>query len=286
MTAPVLAKAPPALVQVLTAPIWLVALAAMLGAAALVVFDLSAAVGTAVEDRPGLPLPETLVTAPGSGAPSILDPFVSPPAPGDNVRPYSPSVRPLAPERGQPQLPFGGEPLPVSQAAMQFSLHQAGGVTYILAAGRIAPGSAQDLLGFDIDHDRKATLVVFDSPGGSVTEAMQMGAVIRARGLDTMVVDDGLCASSCPLAFAGGVRRIAFAGSWIGVHRAFITEGGGDTQSGLRQGQQVAAACMRHLEQLGVDPRAWIPALSTSWDDIYFFTADQLTTFAFATEIR
>lgn len=278
-------KTPSALVTMVSSPIALLALLAIVGTAALVVTDVIASVATdASLDRPDLPLPDTITTAPGGDRP--LDPLTAPPAPGDHVRPYSPEVRPAAPQRGTPMLPATETPMPVDGAAMQFSMHSVNGTPYILATGKIVPGTAQDLVAFDIAQDRRAQMVVLDSPGGSVTEAMQIGAFIRGRGLDTMVVENGLCASACPLAFAGGVQRIAHPESWIGVHRAFIVEQGGDTQFGLRQGQQLAAACMRHLEQMDVDPRAWIPALSTPWDDIYLYTTAQLEEFALATEIR
>ena len=279
-------KAPPALVVLFTSPIALIALLAVLGTGGLVVADVVAAVGAEDRlDRTDLPLPETITTAPGDRE-RPYDPFVAPPTPGDNVRPYSPEVRPTTPQRGQPMLPSTDTPLPVEQASMRFAIHQAGGIRYLLAIGKIVPGTAQDLIAFDIAQERQAQVLVLDSPGGSVTEAMQIGAYIRSRGLDTMVVENGLCASACPLAFAGGVARIAHGSSWIGVHRAFILGREGDTQSGLRQGQQLAAACMRHLEQLGVDPRAWIHALATPWDDIYLFTAEQLEEFALVTELR
>ncbi|MGF1623421.1 MAG: ATP-dependent Clp protease proteolytic subunit [Alphaproteobacteria bacterium] len=280
-------KVPPALVTIGSSPIALLALLAVLGTATLVGVDVASAVGYAARtDRPNQPLPETITTAPGDRERSLPDRYIEPPAPGDHVRPYSPEVRPTTPRRAQPTLPSTDTPLPVEQASMHFTLHRDGEVPYILAAGKIVPGTAQDLVAFDIAQDRQAAMVVFDSPGGAITEAMQIGAYIRSRGLDTMVVENGLCASACPLAFAGGVARIAHETSWIGVHRAFITDQGGDTQIGLRQGQQLAAACMRHLEQMDVDPRAWIHALSTPWDEIYLFTSDQLEEFGLVTEIR
>jgi hypothetical protein len=279
-------KAPPGLLVLFTSPVALLALLAVLGTGALVAADVVAAVGASDrQDQTGLPLPETITTAPGDPDRSY-DPFTAPPSPGDNVRPYSPETRPTAPARGLPTLPSTDTPLPVDEASMRFALHEAGGIQYLLAIGKIVPGTAQDLIAFDVAQERRAGVVVLDSPGGSVTEAMQIGAYIRSRGLDTMVVENGLCASACPLAFAGGVARIAFRTSWIGVHRAFILGREGDTQSGLRQGQQLAAACMRHLEQLGIDPRAWIHALATPWDDIYLFTAEQLQEFALVTELR
>lgn len=94
---------------------------------------------------------------------------------------------------------------------------------------------------------RKLPLFI-NSPGGSVDDAIAMAAIIRAKGLDVVVARTDLqpcgnhdthclalkakairlgspaglarCASSCPFALAGGVRRMVGAGAYVGVHRA------------------------------------------------------------------
>jgi hypothetical protein len=71
--------------------------------------------------------------------------------------------------------------------------------------------------------------VYFNSPGGSLVEAMAIGQVLRQHGYETHVglrtadasrPADGVCYSACPFAYAGGVRRYLHDGSVIGVHRA------------------------------------------------------------------
>jgi ATP-dependent protease ClpP protease subunit len=71
--------------------------------------------------------------------------------------------------------------------------------------------------------------VYFNSPGGHLVEAMELGRMIRQRGYDTSVgarspdsylPRAGACYSACPFAFAGGVRRSLEPGSTLGVHRA------------------------------------------------------------------
>ncbi len=89
--------------------------------------------------------------------------------------------------------------------------------------------------------------IIVQSPGGRIEAAMRMGEIIRKRGLSIAVghtftrqcdlmepacqaklqnreVDAnlspvGYCLSACPFLLAGGVRRIADNGSWIGVHQ-------------------------------------------------------------------
>lgn len=73
--------------------------------------------------------------------------------------------------------------------------------------------------------------VCFDSPGGDMYGAFQLGELIRATGLDTCVergyppatgqgpAVPAVCASACVFAFAGGVHRMIGPGAVIGVHQ-------------------------------------------------------------------
>lgn len=72
-------------------------------------------------------------------------------------------------------------------------------------------------------------VVVFNSPGGSLIEAMDIGRLLRAHGFEALVgrrrPDDGgpaagVCYSACPFALAGGTSRALVEGSVIGIHRA------------------------------------------------------------------
>lgn len=90
--------------------------------------------------------------------------------------------------------------------------------------------------------------VFINSPGGSVDDAIVLAGLVRSRGLDVIVARTELhacgpqdqtckalrkgavrlgtpaglarCASSCPFVLAGGVRRMAGEGAYVGVHRA------------------------------------------------------------------
>lgn len=112
----------------------------------------------------------------------------------------------------------------------------------------VAPGDAQTAAGWllyldgFIDSGAAARLasviererideatVYFNSPGGKLVAAMDLGRVVRSHGYSTVVgrrttdlrrPGPGTCFSSCPFAFAGGVRRSMLGGSEIGVHLA------------------------------------------------------------------
>jgi hypothetical protein len=119
---------------------------------------------------------------------------------------------------------------------------------WIAAQGRIEPGSLARLrrvlrqLG-----DRKVPLLV-DSGGGRVHEALAIGRLARARGLDVVVsrtelapcppgdaacrrskagrvrlglprAELAMCASSCAFILAGGTRRLVGPSAFVGVHQ-------------------------------------------------------------------
>ena len=95
--------------------------------------------------------------------------------------------------------------------------------------------------------------MVLFSPGGYVVEALALGDYIRRRGLATVVLDEHLCASSCPMVFASGVKRIASDKAWIGVHQIYI----GDS---LKPGTDV------HREIADIqDLTAKVPVTSIVW---------------------
>ena len=88
-----------------------------------------------------------------------------------------------------------------------------------MASGTIVPGTSQS---FASEIEKRADYiktVVFDSPGGSVADAIAMGRLIREHKFATEVGDGKYCASAYTLVFAGGVVRIARQKAIIGVHQ-------------------------------------------------------------------
>lgn len=265
--------------------IQLLAWGTMVGTVLLILADalqLGAAGGRIDPDRP---LPPDLTTLPEHPSGPLQPQTTRRPEDGGQVKPFSPQVRPSVDGDG-PSLPDGLGPLPQPAGeSMTFSVATAeNGTTYLLATGAFTYGTADAFRRYHEREGKAATVVLFDSPGGLVQEAVALGRYIRESGLSTLVYEDGLCASACPLAFAGGVERLAAETAWIGVHRAYVTERGtGDLLTGLGQGQQLAALCMEHLVEMGIASDAWIHALATPWSEIYFFTPEQLEDYALVT---
>jgi hypothetical protein len=233
-----------------------------------------------------LDLRETMEAAP-------TDPFASPatapvtmerPTPDDQVRPYLPRTRPMAPGRteGPPRDPerFASEAAP-----MRFRLGTHGAA---FADGTITPGTSDAFSAF-LAEDANAGVseIVLDSPGGSVSDAMDMARAIRDRGISTRVLPDGYCASSCPLVFAGGKQRVAAATSWIGVHQVFaLSNVLGSLAEGMDEGQRVSGEAQQLLVECGVDPRVWTHAMMTPKDKLYLFTPKELSELKLATKVE
>lgn len=170
----------------------------------------------------------------------------------------------------------------VLRRPMSFTLGQGGVLT---AEGMIDPGAAERLAGELETRGEYVATVSLNSPGGSVEDAMAMGKLLRENGVATEVVDGALCASSCPLIFAGGQKRIAGKQAAIGVHQFFAV---GEVKVGAEQAmadaQATTARITRYLTDLGVDPAIWLHALDTPPRELYYFSSDELKTYRLVTK--
>src|SRR5437879_3563961 len=62
-------------------------------------------------------------------------------------------------------------------------------------------------------------VVLLDSTGGDVLEAIRIGAFLREEQAWTVVEKDASCASACVLILAAGVHRDVYGGARLGLHR-------------------------------------------------------------------
>jgi len=208
------------------------------------------------------------------------------PKENDHVRPYLPRTIPMAPD-GRRRLALPGFTKPVQTKAMREGMvFKLGSKGQASAVGLIKPGTAKAFERFLAKHKSKVKRITLHSPGGSVPDALDMAREIRQRKLTTFVPNDGYCASSCPLVFAGGVKRIAGKKAWIGVHRVYTIKSAiGTLQEGMAAAQQISARCQNFLIEMEVSPRVWIHAMTTPRERLYVFTPKELTEFKLATMV-
>lgn len=209
---------------------------------------------------------------------------MEPPSRTDQVRPYFPVAFPRRSGAEEaPELPGVVETEADALAApMRFARGPGGAAS---AVGRIETGAAGALARFLEAQQGEVTALHLHSPGGSVQDALAMAALIREKGVDTVVGDHAYCASSCPILFSGGAHRLAGEKAWIGVHQIFPADATrGDLSEGMAQAQATSARIQAHLAAMGVDPALWIHAMETPSDSLYLLTREELRDYDLATE--
>jgi hypothetical protein len=133
----------------------------------------------------------------------------------------------------------------------------------ILAMGAVDPGAPARLRAtIEAHRVPERSIVHFNSPGGDVTAAMELGRVIRETGLYTHLGDPGtvarpeprepsICLSACALAFIGGQFRWATSdrSALFGVHRFY----GPDRALGDDLSQVLSNRIIQYIREMGVD---------------------------------
>jgi hypothetical protein len=170
----------------------------------------------------------------------------------------------------------------VLRQAIKFEL-RTGGV--LLAEGAIEPGAAARFAAEIEARGEYVKTISLNSPGGSVEDAIAMSKLIREKKLSTKVASKALCASSCPIVFAGGTARTAEKDAVIGVHQVF--NGGKDrptAEQAMSSAQATTARVARHLDEMGIGAGLWFHALETPPDRLYYLTPKEMSEFKLTTE--
>ncbi len=125
--------------------------------------------------------------------------------------------------------------------------------------------------------------VVFNSNGGNLTAAMDLGRIIRKTGASTSVGKrgaeefnsmPGVCLSACTLAYLGGKYRYFKKGSKYGVHRAYLTSSTNGRD--LEVGQVLSAMTASYIREMDADPELLDLAVGTPSNDIYILSDKEL----------
>jgi hypothetical protein len=155
---------------------------------------------------------------------------------------------------------------------------------FIYADGPFVSGTAKEFASFvEAKHIRSGAVVLLNSPGGLVSEALDLGRAIRAAGLDTEVgVQDGIasgrggeCYSACTLAFLGGVNRTIPKDAVFGVHR-FSTDANLSSNEALDLGQIQMSQISEYIAYMGVAPKFANEMVRSPASSINMLSQDQL----------
>lgn len=210
---------------------------------------------------------------PGLLSPARAPALDEPTGPGDQTRRY----RPRVPSNPGPGI---GPDMPRRLLAETMTID---GDPALLLRGAIAPGDAERIIG-DLNAARPA-VVAFDSPGGIVVDALEIGRALRDLGIETRLADGAVCLSACPYAFVGGTLRRVADTARLGVHQHSF----GQSQmlpvflavADIQRGQ---AEVLAHLDAMGVDLRLMGPAMATPAQEIYILSPQELRDWAVVSE--
>ncbi|QBF32450.1 hypothetical protein [Thalassococcus sp. S3] len=200
----------------------------------------------------------------GPSAPALTEPV----RPGDQRRDFNPG-------RTGPG-PSG--PLPD-----RLTLTAVDGGVYRLE-GAIDAGDAARIISQLEQATPAVETLLLQSPGGSVTDALDLGRHVREAGINTALRGQDVCYSACPYLLAAGVEREIDETASVGVHQHYFGESSllpafvavEDIQRG--QGE-----VMVYLDAMGIDPLVMQHALTTPPDEIYVLLPEQLQDYGFVT---
>ncbi|WKA28045.1 COG3904 family protein [Bradyrhizobium roseum] len=193
----------------------------------------------------------------------------------------SPDLPSLLPQVPLPAIPDGDKRLtPRPQAdglmAKPMTFELVGGGR-LMATGTITPGISEAFAAEIAKRGDYIKTVVLNSPGGSVTDALAMGRLIRDKNFATEIESGKYCASSCPLVFAGGVERRVGDKAILGVHQvAAVGHAGAVPRDEMNVAQNISARCQRHLGDMGINLQVWVHAMETPHDKLFVFKPEEL----------
>ena len=112
-------------------------------------------------------------------------------------------------------------------------------------------------------------VVLFQSGGGNLVAGLSMGEAIRLKGFSTGVMSGSVCASSCALAWLGGVKRFLGPTAKLGFHAAYRVDGSVTRETGM--GNALVGA---YLTRIGLPLSAVAYITKASPEDMTWLTPD------------
>ncbi len=231
-----------------------------------------------------LALPDLDIERLLEGSGPIRTSEVEPVTPGSQTRPYSPRV---LPRRADGNPGSGPVTLPRELDALEFSRtdHPDFGPVLLLA-GSIGEGDAARFARELDELPQEVGTLMLHSPGGMVEEALEIGALVRERGMNTAVLADGACLSACPLILFAGVERLIAPQAWIGMHQAYYPASTVvSTAAAITSVQSLQGRVLEYTDAMGVDPVVHVHALATPPEEAYFLVSEELLRYRVATEM-
>lgn len=163
----------------------------------------------------------------------------------------------------------------------------------IMFNGKIEEGDEYKLINFIKNSNKNYKYVYFNSPGGSLKEALAIGGGIRILGMNTwvaskytdyryvngertkFVMNNVVCASACAYAFLGGVLRTVEDGSVIGLHQ--FSSASPDVS--ISDAQKIISELNSYVISMGVDRTIVDYASNVENKDLYWLSVSEAKRF-------
>jgi hypothetical protein len=201
-----------------------------------------------------------------------------PARPGDQTRRYRPGDLPAGPAN----RPFPAPSEMPDRLHFESLMHE--GAAALRLIGQIAPGDAERFADRLAEAATSPALVLLNSPGGSVTDALAIGRSLRDAGLATALTPGDVCLSACPYILAAGVARGVPADAYVGVHQHYFGENTVQPAfMAVEDIQRGQGEVMEYLDEMGIDPLVMRHALVTPPDEIYILLPEELERYRIVT---
>ena len=121
------------------------------------------------------------------------------------------------------------------------------------------------------DHD--VQIVIMGSAGGNLYEGLQMGSILRDKGISTYVPPGVNCESSCANMFFGGAKRKAE--GQLGVHQFYSSDGSMNAPLGVAEAaaQYTMAEVIGIMNELETPPFVYEKMLGTT--EMHYFSEEE-----------
>jgi len=134
-------------------------------------------------------------------------------------------------------------------------------IDQIFIKGEITADDAKTFKQIALATDR--AVVLFDSPGGLLMPAIEIGKAIKLKGFGTAVIDSN-CTSACAMAWIAGQPRMINKGASVGFHAAYTED-----SNGKQVPNSVANALVgSYLNNLGLNEKVVAFATSAGPDQV------------------
>ena len=165
--------------------------------------------------------------------------------------------------------------------SLEYSIHEndSPALNAIYATGEISSGDSIRLETYLRTLPVKQHIAVYlDSPGGSLTEGMDLGLFFRKMKIKTVIEGGEICASACALAFLGGTDnkgqawRSSSDNSLLGFH-AFYSS---DEQMDPNQVQHIVGLMLIYAQQVEAPLEALIAGFLTPSEEMYYLSKGEI----------